>query len=155
MKDEPERGDSGSSFILHPSSFRLHPFPFPRVPCFRASVSMREGPTSCGPGQSVALLGSSGVGKSTLANTLGAGDFATGGLATGGIREQDGKGRHTTTSRSLHLLPTGGVLVDNPGVREFHLRECDEGVADLFEDVVALIAGCRFSDCHHAGEPGC
>ncbi len=104
----------------------------------------------CGPGQSVALLGSSGVGKSTLARTLGAGD-----LATGGIREKDGKGRHTTTSRSLHLLPTGGVLVDNPGVREFQLPECEEGVADLFEDVVALIAECRFNDCNHAGEPGC
>lgn len=104
----------------------------------------------CGPGQSVALLGSSGVGKSTLANALGAGE-----LATGGIREKDGKGRHTTTSRSLHLLPTGGVLVDNPGVREFQLRECDEGVADLFEDVAAIIADCRFSDCRHEAEPGC
>lgn len=104
----------------------------------------------CGPGQSVALLGSSGVGKSTLAGVLGAGD-----LATGGIREKDGKGKHTTTSRSLHLLPTGGVLVDNPGVREFQLGECDEGVADLFEDVLRVIAECKFSDCRHEGEPGC
>ena len=104
----------------------------------------------CGAGQSVALLGSSGVGKSTLANALGAGE-----LATGGIREQDGKGRHTTTSRSLHLLPTGGVLVDNPGVREFQLPDCDDGVADLFEDIVGLIASCRFSDCGHDGVPGC
>lgn len=104
----------------------------------------------CGPGQSVALVGSSGVGKSTLANSLGAGD-----LATGGIREKDGKGRHTTTARSLHLLPTGGVLVDNPGVREFQLPDCDEGVTDLFEDVVSIEAECRFSDCKHAGEPGC
>jgi ribosome biogenesis GTPase len=104
----------------------------------------------CGPGQSVALLGSSGVGKSTIANTLGAGD-----LATGGIREKDAKGRHTTTARSLHLLPTGGVLVDNPGVREFQLRDCAEGVADLFEDVLSTIAACKFSDCNHAGEPGC
>lgn len=104
----------------------------------------------CGPGQSVALLGSSGVGKSTLAGVLGAGD-----LATGGIREKDGKGKHTTTSRSLHLLPTGGVLVDNPGVREFQLGDCDEGVADLFEDVLRIVAECRFSDCRHEGEPGC
>ncbi len=104
----------------------------------------------CGTGQSVALLGSSGVGKSTLANALGAGE-----LATGSIRESDGKGRHTTTSRSLHLLPTGGVLVDNPGVREFQLPDCDEGVTDLFEDVVNLIASCKFSDCTHLGEPGC
>lgn len=104
----------------------------------------------CGPGQSVALLGSSGVGKSTLANALGAGD-----LATGGIREKDGKGRHTTTSRSLHLLPAGGVLVDNPGVREFQLRDCEEGVGDLFEDVLAIIAECKFNNCAHEGEPGC
>ncbi len=104
----------------------------------------------CGAGQSVALLGSSGVGKSTLANALGAGE-----LATGGIREKDGKGRHTTTSRSLHLLPTGGVLVDNPGVREFQLRDCEAGVADLFEDVLEVIAACKFSDCAHEAEPGC
>ncbi len=104
----------------------------------------------CGPGQSVALLGSSGVGKSTVASALGAGE-----LATGGIREKDGKGRHTTTSRSLHLLPTGGVLVDNPGVREFQLPDCEEGVADLFEDVLGIFAECKFSDCGHAGEPGC
>ena len=106
--------------------------------------------TWCGPGQSVALLGSSGVGKSTLANALG-----TSVQATGRIREKDGKGRHTTTSRSLHLLPTGGVLVDNPGLREFQLPDCEDGVADLFEDVAGFIAECRFSDCGHDGEPGC
>ncbi len=71
------------------------------------------------------------------------------------IRENDSKGRHTTTSRSLHLLPTGGVLVDNPGVREFQLRECEDGVADLFEDVSDIIAACKFSNCEHNGEPGC
>lgn len=106
--------------------------------------------TWCGPGQSVALLGSSGVGKSTLANALG-----TSTQETGEIREQDGKGRHTTASRSLHLLPTGGVLVDNPGVREFQLPGCEDGVADLFEDVTGFIAECKFSDCGHNGEPGC
>lgn len=104
----------------------------------------------CGAGESVALLGSSGVGKSTLADALGAGD-----VVTGAIREKDGKGRHTTTSRSLHLLPTGGVLVDNPGVREFQLPACEDGVADLFEDVVSIVVACKFSDCRHDGEPGC
>ncbi len=104
----------------------------------------------CGPGQSVALLGSSGVGKSTLANTLGAGE-----LATGEIREDDGKGRHTTTWRSLHLLPDAGVLVDNPGIRELQLPDCQDGLAELFEDVVRFIADCRFRDCSHEGNAGC
>jgi ribosome biogenesis GTPase len=104
----------------------------------------------CGPGQTVALLGSSGVGKSTLANTLGAT-----GLTTGHIREQDGKGRHTTTSRSLHRLPSGGVLIDNPGVREFQLQDSEEGVADVFDDVIQITLSCKFSDCSHESEPGC
>ena len=104
----------------------------------------------CGPGETVALLGSSGVGKSTLANALGEYN-----LPTGAIREEDGKGRHTTTARSLHLLPSGGVLVDNPGVRELQLPECEEGIADLFEDVLAIIATCRFSNCSHQGDAGC
>jgi ribosome biogenesis GTPase / thiamine phosphate phosphatase len=104
----------------------------------------------CGPGQTVALLGSSGVGKSTLANSLGAGR-----LATGEIREKDGRGRHTTTSRSLHLLPSGGVLVDNPGIRELQLPACEDGLADVFEDVVRIAAGCRFSNCSHDGDAGC
>lgn len=104
----------------------------------------------CRVGQTVALLGSSGVGKSTLANTLGTGD-----LTTGGIREKDGKGRHTTTTRSLHRLPGGGVLVDTPGMREIQLVECEEGVTDLFEDVLRIAAGCRFSDCRHEADAGC
>lgn len=104
----------------------------------------------CGPGMSVALLGSSGVGKSTLANALGAGD-----LATGSIREQDGKGRHTTTARSLHRLPSGGVLIDNPGVRELQLPICEDGISTLFDDVLQLMTRCRFTDCSHEGDAGC
>ncbi len=104
----------------------------------------------CGKGQTVALMGSSGVGKSTLATALGAGD-----LATGGIREQDGKGRHTTTSRSLHLLPSGGVLMDNPGIRELQLPACEEGIADLFDDVLEFAKHCKFRNCNHDGDAGC
>jgi ribosome biogenesis GTPase len=104
----------------------------------------------CGPGQTVALVGSSGVGKSTLATALGAGE-----VATGEIREKDGRGRHTTTARSLHRLPSGGVLVDNPGIRELQLPACEDGLLDLFEDVVRLAEGCRFRNCSHEGDAGC
>lgn len=106
--------------------------------------------TWCGPGQTVALLGSSGVGKSTLGVTMGAGD-----LITGSIREQDSKGKHTTTSRSLHRLPSGGVLVDNPGVRELQLPDCEDGLNDLFADVLRVMAQCRFNNCSHQGDAGC
>jgi len=104
----------------------------------------------CGPGQSVALLGSSGVGKSTLANALGARS-----LETAEIREKDGKGRHTTTARSLHLLPSGGVLVDNPGVRELQLPACEDGLMDVFDDVVRIAEGCRYRNCSHDQDAGC
>lgn len=104
----------------------------------------------CGPGKSLALLGSSGVGKSTLANSLGVCR-----RATSGVREKDGKGRHTTTVRSLHPLPEGGVLVDTPGMREIQLLNCEEGVADLFEDLTELARSCRFRDCRHEGDAGC
>jgi ribosome biogenesis GTPase len=116
----------------------------------RQSVQAEVLKTWCGPGQTVALLGSSGVGKSTLANALGVGS-----LATGEIREKDGRGRHTTTSRSLHLLPSGGVLVDNPGVRELQLPACEDGLMDVFEEVVRIAAACRFSNCSHDGDAGC
>jgi ribosome biogenesis GTPase len=106
--------------------------------------------TWCGAGQTVALLGSSGVGKTTLAGALG-----VGGLVTGEIREQDGKGRHTTTARSLHLLPGGGVLVDNPGMRELQLPACEQGVTDLFDDVIRIAELCRFKNCSHEDDAGC
>ena len=104
----------------------------------------------CGVGQTVALLGSSGVGKSTLANTMGVGN-----LETAEIRENDSKGRHTTTARSLHRTAAGGWLVDTPGMRELQLTECADGVAELFDDVLQFASQCRFRDCRHLEDEGC
>lgn len=105
----------------------------------------------CGVGQTTALLGSSGVGKSTLVNTL----MTEQVQRTGAIRELDSKGRHTTSGRSLHLLPSGGLLLDTPGIRELQVGSSDRGVDTTFADIIELAAGCRFGDCKHINEPGC
>jgi len=102
-------------------------------------------------GRTAVLLGSSGAGKSTLLNAL-AGEQR---MDTGAIREADDRGRHTTTHRELVLLPSGGLILDTPGMRELGLWEADAGVSAAFEDVEALAAACRFSDCSHGREPGC
>ncbi|WP_087016225.1 ribosome small subunit-dependent GTPase A [Thaumasiovibrio subtropicus] len=105
----------------------------------------------CQGSNTVAFMGSSGVGKSTLVNALLGADQQ----ATGGIREDDAKGRHTTTSRSLHILPEGGILIDTPGMRELQLTECVDGLEATFADIVELAQACRFNDCRHESEPGC
>lgn len=103
------------------------------------------------PGRTAVLLGSSGAGKSTLLNAL-AGEER---MSTGAIREADERGRHTTTHRELVLLPSGGLILDTPGIRELGLWDAEAGVSATFEDVEALAARCRFGDCSHGTEPGC
>jgi ribosome biogenesis GTPase len=102
------------------------------------------------PGQVAVLIGSSGVGKSTLVNRL----LGEARQRVGGLRD-DGKGRHTTTRREIVTLPGGGLLVDMPGMRELGLLDAEEGLGDTFPEVTALAEACRFRDCKHAGEPGC
>ena len=104
-----------------------------------------------GPGQTVGLLGSSGVGKSTLINRL----LGREAQRTGEVREGDDRGRHTTTHRELFLVPGGGLLIDTPGLREIQLWEGDQGIESAFADVEELAESCRFGDCRHQGEPDC
>ena len=102
-------------------------------------------------GSTIALLGSSGVGKSTLVNRL----LGWNRQDTGRVREHDSRGRHTTTKRELIVLPDGGVLVDTPGLRELQLWEGEGGLDAVFADVTADAGACRFRDCSHHEEPGC
>jgi len=102
-------------------------------------------------GSTIALVGSSGVGKSTILNTLAGTDLA----ATGEVRADDKKGRHTTSHRALHRLPGGGLLIDVPGMRELKVADVDAALATVFDDIESLAATCRFSDCRHESEPGC
>jgi ribosome biogenesis GTPase len=125
------------------------------VPVHVASVVTGEGlddlRESFAPGQTAALLGSSGAGKSSLVNALAGAEL----MATQAIREHDARGRHTTTHRELLLLPNGRLVLDTPGMRELGLWNADAGVAATFADIEALAGQCRFRDCAHDREPGC
>jgi ribosome biogenesis GTPase len=104
-----------------------------------------------GHGQTVALLGSSGVGKSTLVNRL----LGYDAMDVNAVRQGDDRGRHTTTHRELLPLPTGGIVIDTPGMREFQLWDDNGGLNSTFDDILVLSQNCQFNDCRHRDEPGC
>ncbi|MFK7847738.1 MAG: ribosome small subunit-dependent GTPase A [Rhodothermales bacterium] len=103
------------------------------------------------PGETVAFIGSSGVGKSSLVNRLVGYEY----LKTGAVREDDSRGRHTTSHRELVVLPTGGLVMDTPGMRELQLWGDEDDLNEVFDDINLLSANCRFNDCQHESEPGC
>lgn len=127
----------------------------PGVPVWAVSSTQGEGlepiRSQLAPGLTVVLIGSSGAGKSTLLNRLCNSPV----MLTGAVRQSDDRGRHTTTHRQLVRLPNGGLLIDNPGIREVQLWGEGEDLAEAFHDLEALATGCRFRDCQHQEEPGC
>ena len=102
-------------------------------------------------GSTLVLLGSSGVGKSTILNRM----MGRAIQETQPVRESDSRGRHTTTARELFALPGGALLIDTPGLRELQLWDADKGISQTFTDIQSLAAACQFGNCRHQGEPGC
>ena len=125
------------------------------VPVFAISSKTGDGLDQLAPyvipRRTLAFIGSSGVGKSSLVNALAGEEL----MPTLEVRDWDSKGRHTTTERELIRLPSGAFVIDTPGMREIGMWEADTGIADSFVDIESLVAGCRFSDCRHDTEPGC
>ncbi|MCX6119211.1 MAG: ribosome small subunit-dependent GTPase A, partial [Proteobacteria bacterium] len=128
---------------------------YPEVPIVEVSVLTNVGLNELQiyfkSGETVCLLGSSGVGKSSLVNHL----LERSALKTQSVRESDAKGRHTTSERHMFLLPEGGVIIDTPGMRELQLSDHGGGLSSTFDDVESLSLKCRFSNCTHSVEPGC
>lgn len=157
--------ESGAAPIIVLNKSDLHPDPeaarktteslAPGVPVLLTSTETRKGYKAlqalAQPGRTLAFVGSSGVGKSSLANLLAREEA----LPTGDVREKDSKGRHTTTRRELVLTPSGALLIDTPGLRELQLWDVTEGVDEAFPDIAALARQCRFGNCSHQSEPGC
>ncbi len=127
----------------------------PALPIYTVSSLLDEGleplRAFLAAGRTVAMIGSSGAGKSTLLNRLNGAEV----MRTGAVREGDDRGRHTTTHRQLVRLSGGGLLVDNPGVREIQLWAEETALAAAFDDIESFASGCRFNDCRHLDEPGC
>ena len=157
--------DSGAKPVVVLNKADLHPDPeavrveimrlVPGVPVVITSSQTRRGLKLLGehaaPGLTLAFVGSSGVGKSSLINRL-ARDAE---LPTGEVREKDAKGRHTTTRRELVLAPSGALIIDTPGMRELQLWDADEALEEAYSDITEIALRCRFTSCRHEEEPGC